>query len=112
MLSGNKIDYSVLVREINMKEKNDEINRQKIPETNNGDDQIFLTIEQLAQYDGREGSPAYIAVNGIIYDISHIPQWAQGVHFGVSAGRDVTQRVQLCHGSKILGLLKVVGRII
>ena len=95
-----------------MKEKNEEINRQKVPKTNNEDEQIFLTIDQLAQYDGREGSPAYIAVNGIIYDISPIPQWAQGVHFGVSAGQDVTRRVQLCHGSQILNLLKVVGRII
>ena len=81
-------------------------------ENNNETNQIFLTLEQLTQYDGREGSPAYIAVNGIIYDISHIPQWALGVHFGVSAGQDVTQRVQLCHGGKILDLLKIVGRIV
>lgn len=75
-------------------------------------DQKLFTIEELAQYDGRDGSPAYVAVNGIVYDISHIPQWAQGVHFGVSAGRDVTERVNLCHGGEILKLLKIVGRII
>lgn len=74
--------------------------------------QILLTLEELEQYDGRDGSPAYVAVNGIIYDISPIPQWAQGVHFGVSAGRDVTDRVNLCHGGGILKLLRVVGRII
>lgn len=78
----------------------------------NENEKIFLTMEQLANYDGREGSPAYVAVNGIIYDISHIPQWAQGVHFGVSAGQDVTERVKLCHGGGVLSLLKVVGRII
>ena len=74
--------------------------------------QILLTLEQLEQYDGRDGSPAYVAVNGIIYDMTPIPQWARGVHFGVSAGRDVTARVNLCHGGNILKLLKVVGRII
>ena len=74
--------------------------------------QVLLTLEQLAQYDGREGSPAYVAVNGIIYDISPIPQWAQGVHFGISAGQDVTKRVNLCHGGGILKRLRIVGRII
>lgn len=81
-------------------------------QNNNEMDQIFLTLEQLAQYDGRGGGPAYIAVNGIIYDVSDKPQWARGVHFGVSAGQDVSQRVQLCHGGNILSLLKIVGRII
>lgn len=75
-------------------------------------EQILLTLEELEFYDGREGSPAYVAVNGLIYDVTPIPQWAQGVHFGVSAGKDVTERVNLCHGGKILKLLKVVGRII
>ena len=74
--------------------------------------QILLTLQELEQYDGRDGSPAYVAVNGFIYDISPIPQWAHGVHFGVSAGRDVTERVNLCHGSTILKRLKIVGRII
>ncbi len=75
-------------------------------------EQILLTLEELEDYDGTNGSPAYVAVNGIIYDMSPIPQWMQGVHFGVSAGRDVTDRVNLCHGSKILKLLRIVGRII
>lgn len=74
--------------------------------------QIFLTLKQLEEYDGRNGSPAYVAVDGIIYDLSPILQWAQGVHFGVSAGRDVTDRLNLCHGTKMLAKLKVVGRII
>ncbi len=75
-------------------------------------DQIFLTLDQLAQYDGRDGGPAYVAVNGIIYDVTPIPQWTQGVHFGISAGQDVTKRVELCHGGKILRRLRVVGRIV
>lgn len=76
------------------------------------DQQILLTPQELERYDGREGSPAYVAVNGIIYDLSPIPQWARGVHFGVSAGQDVTGRVNLCHGGQILKRLKIVGRII
>ena len=75
-------------------------------------DQILLTPAELEEYDGSDGKPAYVAVNGIIYDITPIPQWAQGVHFGVSAGRDVTERINLCHGTQILKRLKIVGRII
>lgn len=85
-----------------MRENNEQENQE----------QVFLTIEQLSEFDGRNGSPAYIAVNGIIYDISNIPQWDMGVHFGVSAGKDVTNRVYLCHGGDILKLLNIVGRII
>lgn len=79
---------------------------------NNENDQIFLTLEQLEQYDGREGSPAYVAVDGIIYDVTPIPQWARGVHFGVSAGRDVTATVNMCHGTHILKKLKKIGILI
>lgn len=76
------------------------------------DGQLLLTPQELELYDGRDGSPAYVSVNGIIYDVSHIPQWALGVHFGVSAGQDVTDRVNLCHGGQILKRLRIVGRII
>ncbi len=73
----------------------------------------MLTLEQLARYDGRNGNPAYVAVNGIIYDVTNNATWAAATHFGLSAGRDLTKEFAACHsGSPILSKLKVVGKVV
>ena len=48
------------------------------------------TPETLAQYNGQNGNPAYIAVNGNVYDVSSLPLWKTGEHFGMVAGVDLT----------------------
>ena len=72
---------------------------------------LQLTGEELALYNGENGMPAYIAVDGIIYDIGDVPQWKDGKHFGVKAGADYSEVFKKCHnGDKnILSKLKVVG---
>ncbi|MBD3307362.1 cytochrome B5 [candidate division KSB3 bacterium] len=39
-----------------------------------------FTAEELSQYDGQNGSPAYVAYDGKVYDISHSFLWAEGDH--------------------------------
>jgi predicted heme/steroid binding protein len=56
-----------------------------------------FTPEELAYYDGKEGRPAYVAVNGIVYDVSSLARWAGGNHFGLSAGRDLSNAFMGCH---------------
>ncbi len=56
-----------------------------------------FTPEELAYYDGKEGRPAYVAVNGIVYDVSSLARWAGGNHFGLSAGRDLSSAFLGCH---------------
>lgn len=69
-----------------------------------------FTLSELAQYDGSVGNPAYVAVNGIVYDISNEAAWGGGSHFGLMAGKDLTQQFQSCHGSaNILEMLPKVG---
>ncbi|WZL72426.1 cytochrome b5 domain-containing protein [Clostridiaceae bacterium 35-E11] len=71
-----------------------------------------FTLEELVQYDGTEGKPAYVAVNGIVYDASLAPSWGGGTHFGVYAGKDVTKQFLGCHGNEaILQSLPKVGII-
>ena len=72
---------------------------------------IELTMEELAEYNGRNGVPAYVAINGTIYDVSDIPQWKSGVHFGVRAGLDNTDTFKKCHGIRTLDKLPIVGHI-
>lgn len=73
-----------------------------------------FTKEELAQYNGKDGNPAYVAVNGVVYDVSPKPSWADGDHFGgVVAGKDVTVQYSECHAAfAILRRLEIVGELI
>ncbi|MEA4932865.1 MAG: cytochrome b5 domain-containing protein [Lawsonibacter sp.] len=69
-----------------------------------------FTREELAGYNGRNGSPAYVAVNGTVYDVTRNAAWGGATHFGLAAGTDVTSQFAACHaGQPILSKLKVVG---
>lgn len=69
-----------------------------------------FTLAELAKYNGTSGNPPYVAINGIVYDLSEFISWKGGVHFGISAGGDVTENFMTCHGvSKILDNLPKVG---
>lgn len=69
-----------------------------------------FTVEQLAKYDGLNGNPSYVSINGIVYDVSEFMSWTGGMHFGVPAGSDATENFMTCHGaSKTLDNLPKVG---
>ncbi|MCY6960242.1 cytochrome b5 domain-containing protein [Clostridium brassicae] len=69
-----------------------------------------FTLSELAQYDGTMGNPAYVAVNGIVYDVSNISKWKGGTHYGLTAGKDLSSEFEICHGvSKKLEKLPKVG---
>ena len=71
---------------------------------------IGFTLNELAQYDGSMGRSAYVAVNGIISDVSNEKTWGGATHFGLLAGKDLTAQFQGCHGMEsILAKLPVVG---
>lgn len=73
-----------------------------------------LTLDELAQYNGKDGNPAYVAVDGVIYDVSNVPAWAGGIHNGNMAGQDVTavMKEKSPHGTSPLEKLPVVGNIV
>ena len=77
----------------------------------NGDGQKVFTLEELAQYDGKDGRKAYVAVDGVVYDVSDKPLWAGGEHQNrVSAGMDLSEAIlQSPHGKAKLQDLPVVG---
>lgn len=64
-------------------------------------DQRVFTIEELAQYDGSNEKPAYVAVNGIVYDVSLEATWGGGTHFSLYAGKDLTPQFTGCHGGNL-----------
>lgn len=75
---------------------------------------LSITKEELSNYDGKNNKPAYVAVDGIIYDVSNISVWADGVHFGLTPGKDLSSQFSSCHDNdkNILSKLKIVGKLI
>jgi predicted heme/steroid binding protein len=71
-----------------------------------------FTLSELSQYDGSKGKPAYVAVNGMVYDVSNEGAWASGTHFGLYAGKDLTQQFKSCHDNQnILKNLPAIGML-
>ncbi|MED1601169.1 cytochrome b5 domain-containing protein [Alkalihalophilus marmarensis] len=76
--------------------------------------QRSFTLEELALYDGKNGQPAYVAVDGIVYDVTSNRAWAAATHFGLSAGQNHSAGFASCHAGQqsILATLPVVGRLV
>ena len=73
-------------------------------------EQKEFTLEELAQYDGSNGKPSYVAIDGIVYDLSKVSTWNGGKHFGDNtAGKDLSAQFKSCHGMSVLKNLPKVG---
>lgn len=71
-----------------------------------------FTMEEIAQYDGKDGRPAYIVVDGVVYDVSNVSQWSSGMHYSFEPGADVTEALAAGpHGASQLNNAEVVGVI-
>ena len=81
----------------------------------NPEDYIYLTLEELSVFDGREGRNAYIAIDGVIYDVSNSSQWPNGLHRGrVQAGQDLTfvLDTESSHGREMLERVPKIGYLV
>jgi len=88
------------------------INEDSVQEESSG--LLELTLEELKAFDGTNGNPAYIAIDGKIYDVSVIPNWDGGSHNGFKAGNDLTKEMKEIspHGVSKLQFVEEVGIIV
>jgi predicted heme/steroid binding protein len=72
-----------------------------------------FTLEELSTFNGKNGSPAYVAFKGKVYDVSDSSFWLDGDHLGAhEAGKDLTDEIDLApHGPENLDRVKVVGTL-
>lgn len=77
--------------------------------SNSGD----LSRAELAQFDGKEGRPAYFTYQGVIYDATNSPRWKNGTHMGRhQAGCDLTEVLgQAPHGMDKVLVMPKVGKL-
>jgi predicted heme/steroid binding protein/uncharacterized membrane protein len=69
------------------------------------------TLEELEQFDGKDGRPAYFAFDGKVYDATGSRLWRNGTHVRVHhAGKDLTPDLDKApHGASAVERLPVVG---
>ena len=72
-----------------------------------------MTREELASYDGRDGRPAYAAVNGKIYDFTGSKLWPAGYHMQQhQAGQDLSEALlKAPHIRAVVERFPVVGQL-
>lgn len=72
-----------------------------------------FTLEELKKYNGQNGNPAYVAVNGKVYDVTNARKWKNGKHEdGIVAGVDLSGSIgQSPHGTSVLKDVPIVGTL-
>lgn len=70
-----------------------------------------FTVDELAKYNGKNGNPAYVAVSGVVYDVTDANEWNKGAHKnGITAGKDLTDEISKApHKLKVLDKIPMVG---
>ena len=72
-----------------------------------------FTLAELADYNGKDGKPAYVAYKGKVYDVSASKLWKGGLHMRRHrAGTDLTTDMQAApHLSDVLERFPTVGTL-
>lgn len=68
----------------------------------------IFNAQSLAKYNGKNGNPSYIAVDGLVYDVSTL--FINGEHRGCYAGGDVSAAFHDQHSSQYLQRFPIIGK--
>ena len=69
----------------------------------------IFTLSELLTFNGQNGQPAYVAVDGLVYDLSSV--FKKGYHAGYPAGKDLSTKFHDKHSNSYLSGYPVVGRL-
>ncbi|AGR63634.1 cytochrome b5 domain-containing protein [Limosilactobacillus reuteri] len=73
-----------------------------------------FTHNELAQYNGQEGRPAYIGVRGNVYDVSEVPEWKGAEIHGNVFGHDLSDITYQQAAKKYspVSKLPIIGKLV
>ncbi len=73
-----------------------------------------FTAEDLARFNGKDGSPAYIAYEGRVFDVTASRLWRGGLHMRLHiAGRDLTREMPAApHDLSVLDRFPQIGVLV
>ncbi len=85
-----------------------------LPNTPSQNGKYYLTLSELAYYDGTSGKPAWIAVYGNLYDVTRETAWKNGVHRGIHlGGKDASSAFDSSpHSQSLLNSLLHIGYLV
>jgi predicted heme/steroid binding protein len=72
-----------------------------------------FTLRELSRYNGRDGSQAYVAYHGLVYDVSSSYYFRNGQHWIThKAGTDLSAEIAAApHDASLLQKFPVVGSL-
>jgi membrane-associated progesterone receptor component len=76
-----------------------------------------FTLDDLAQFDGKDGRAAYVAVDGVVYDLTGSRSWPDGNHsrcsLGAVAGKDLSEEIKSAPSNMraLLAMAPIVGKM-
>jgi predicted heme/steroid binding protein len=72
-----------------------------------------FTVNELSQFNGKNGKPAYVGFKGKVYDLTDSSAWMDGDHLGHGAGEDLTAQMEIApHSEEVIEKMKVVGVLV
>ena len=72
----------------------------------------IYTKSQLALRNGQDKPDIWVALDGLIYDVTRSRLWREGKHYEHWAGQDLTDELKDApHTEKVFDKFKVIGRL-
>lgn len=77
-------------------------------------DMRYFTSKELARFNGQDESPAYVAVDGKVYDVSNSSLWRNGKHqITHFTGKDLTEALERApHSIDYVEKYPLIGKLI